>query len=373
MKNIVICCDGTNNQLEGDLTNVVRLFEVSVKSERQVAFYDPGVGTMADPLAQGALRKRWSLVKGLAFGAGLKDNVFEAYRYLMGVYETDDRIFLFGFSRGAFTVRLLAGMLHAVGLLHDRTDNLLPYIWRIYRGIRKPPDDATSEEKAAAELHDNDVAVIRRSFTRPCRTHFLGPWDTVGSVGMYNWNQAFPYTFENESVSIVRHAVAIDERRAAFRSNVFKADPTPLPELNNRPRVMNVWFPGVHSDIGGGYPWPKCSGLAMISFRWMVREAVATGLFVQDAKVEALLAECPPNPCGKMHESLQSGWKAIEYLPARRYDWNKKKTVWRYQPNKPRRMIQSPFLHKSVLDRMNAMPDYHPPSLPQNHQFPTED
>ncbi|MDL2403112.1 DUF2235 domain-containing protein [Rhizobium mayense] len=74
-KNIVVCCDGTNNQLNGDLTNVVRMFEVVVKDDRQTAFYDPGVGTMADPFAQGPVRKRWSMIKRLAFGAGLDDNV----------------------------------------------------------------------------------------------------------------------------------------------------------------------------------------------------------------------------------------------------------------------------------------------------------
>jgi hypothetical protein len=189
---------------------------------------------------------------------------------------------------------------------------------------------------------------------------------------MYNMNQYFPYTFENPSVAIVRHAVALDERRAAFRSNVFKADSTPLPQPNNRQRVMNVWFPGVHSDVGGGYAWPEASGLAMISFNWMVREAVAAGLVMDNGKLQALLTECPPNPCGKIHESLQNGWKAIEYLPARRYDWGKKKTIWRYQPGKPRRMIESPFLHQSVLDRMAAMPEYRPPSLRPDHNFPTE-
>lgn len=370
MKNIVLCCDGTNNQLDSDLTNVVRLFEVVVKDEGQVAFYDPGVGTMADPLARGALRKRWSLIKGLAFGSGLKENVLDAYRFLMRVYEDGDKVFLFGFSRGAFTVRVLAGMLHAVGLLHAGTDNLVPYVWRNYRGIRTLSSDASAADREAAQRHAGEVEVMRRSFTLPCPVAFLGPWDTVGSVGMYNWNQSFAYTFANPGVAVVRHAVALDERRAAFRSNVFKADATPC--ANNRPRVMNVWFPGVHSDIGGGYLWPVCSGLAMISFEWMVREAAAAHLRVQASKVQALLAQCPPNPCGKMHESLKGAWKAIEYLPARRYNWAKKKTIWRYQPNKPRRMLESPFLHRSVLDRMAKMPDYRPPSLPKNHEFPTE-
>ncbi len=372
MKNIVVCCDGTNNQLEGDLTNVVRLFEITAKNERQAAFYDPGVGTMADPLAQGWLGRRWSLVKGLAFGAGLEDNVFEAYRYLMRVYEPGDRIFLFGFSRGAFTVRVLAGMLYAVGLLYDRTDNLLPYLWRTYRGIRKPPEDATSQEKAAAARHDEDVAVLRRSFTRECPVHFLGLWDTVGSVGLYNWNQSFPYTYENPGIAIVRHAVSLDERRAAFRSNVLKADPTPLPALGNRSRVMNVWFAGVHSDIGGGYAWPADSGLAMISFEWMVREARAAGLEVDDAKLGGLLTRCPPNPLAQTHVSLRRGWWVIEYLPARRNDWGRKKTRWRYEPNKQRMMREAPFLHQSVLTRMQALRHYRPPSLPPDHGFPTE-
>jgi uncharacterized protein (DUF2235 family) len=326
---------------------------------------------MADPLERGWLGKRWSMIKGLAFGAGLSDNVMDAYRFLMREYEEGDRVFLFGFSRGAFTIRVLAGLLHGLGLLDAGAENLMRYVWRSYRGIRTLREDATPEEKAAAAKHQQGIDVFRRSFTRPCPIAFLGPWDTVGSVGMYNWNQSFAYTFENPSVEMVRHAVALDEKRAGFRSNVFKADSTPLPG-SGRPRVMNVWFPGVHCDIGGGYAWPKCSGLAMIAFEWMVREAKAAGILVDDPKVQALLAECPPNPLADMSESLKGPWKIMEHLPARRYDFEQKKTIWRYQPNKERRMIQSPFLHKSVLDRMAAGMNYRPPSLPVNHGYPTE-
>lgn len=379
MKNLVVCCDGTNNQLAGDLTNVVRLFEVAIKNDEQCAFYDPGVGTLADPQAQGPLSKRWSLVKGLAFGTGLDENVFEAYRYLMRVYEPGDRIYLFGFSRGAFTVRVLAGMLKSVGLLHDRTENLLPYIWETYRRSRDVTPTSTPEEQAAAAVSREERDLILRAFTRPCPVHFLGVWDTVGSVGMYNWNQAYPYTYQNDSVAVVRHAVALDEMRAAFRSNVFKADPTlilesaGMPEMTGRPRVMNVWFPGVHSDIGGGYPWPECSGLAMVAFEWMVRESRRAKMQVDPEKLKALLAECPPDPCGPMHVSLQGGWRVIEYLPALRYDWSRKKTAWRFQPNKPRTMLESPILHRSVLTRMEKCPGYRPPSLPAQQNFPTED
>jgi uncharacterized protein (DUF2235 family) len=373
MKKIVICCDGTNNQLNGDLTNVVRLFEIAVKGKEQVVFYDPGVGTATDPLARGPISKRWSLIAGLAFGTGLEENVLDAYRYLMRVYEQDDEIYLFGFSRGAFTIRVLAGILHALGLLHRDTEHLLPYLWRCYRSIRTLSNEPSEAECDAFNRHLKEIEVFRRSFSRPVRVKFLGPWDTVGSVGLYNCNQAFAYTFQNDSVDIVRHAVALDERRAAFRSNVFKADATPVPRLNGRPRVMNVWFPGVHSDIGGGYPWPQCSGLAMLAFEWMVREAVDAGLRIDQARLETLLAECPPDPLGPMHISLKGGWWAIEYLPARRYDWAKHQTTWRYQPDKPRRMIESPYLHRSVNERMEKIQSYRPASLTGSHQYPIEE
>ena len=364
MKNIVICCDGTNNKLAGDLTNVARLFQVVVKDERQVAFYDPGVGTMASPNEKTWLGKRWSLLKGLAFGAGLDDNVMDAYRYLMATHEDGDNVFLFGFSRGAFTVRVLAGMLHGVGLLNTGSENMLRYVWEHYRGIRILGDNASDKEKAAADRHAEGTKILRRSFARACPVAFLGPWDTVGSVGMYNMNQAFPFTFENASVAVVRHAVSLDERRAGFRSNVFKADATPTGP-KGRPRVKNVWFPGVHSDIGGGYPWPE-SGLAMTAFQWMVREANEFGLLVDETKYAALLKGCPPDATAKIHESLTGAWKAMEYLPARRFDWDKKKTIWRYQPNKSRTMRESPVLHRSVLERSKAFDDYRPPGLPPN-------
>jgi uncharacterized protein (DUF2235 family) len=361
MKNIVICCDGTNNQLEGDLTNVVRLFQICKNDASQTVFYDPGVGTMADSREKSALGKRWSMFEGLAVGAGLDENVWEAYRFLMRDYESGDRVFLFGFSRGAFTIRVLAGMLHSVGLLRANAENLLPYLWRHYRSIKTSMDHASEE-----------TLRLRRSFTRDCPVHFLGPWDTVGSVGMYNRNQAFPFSFENSSVHIVRHAVSLDERRAAFRSNVFKSDMTPVAEMGGRPRVMNVWFPGVHSDVGGGYPESE-SGLAMGAFAWMVREATQAGLSIEDAEYKRLLATCPPNHLGTKHESLVGLWNALEYIPARRFNWKTHTTGWRYEPKKPRTMIESPFIHRSVRDRMRDDATYRPANLPENDSFPTED
>jgi uncharacterized protein (DUF2235 family) len=361
MKRIVICCDGTNNQFNGDLTNVIRLYQVARKTSDQVVFYDPGVGTIPDPFARTQLKKRWSLIKGLAFGTGFDENVFDAYRYLMNVYEAGDEVFMFGFSRGAFTVRVLAGMLHAVGLLNKGSENLLPYAWIYYRNINEP--------KGAQVCAD-----WKRDMSRECKITFLGVWDTVSSVGMYNFNQKYPFSYDNPSVGQVRHAVSLDERRAGFRSNIFKDDATPLP--NKRARVMNVWFAGVHSDIGGGYPWEE-SALAMVPFRWMVREAAAAGLDIDGDQLTKLLKGCPPNALGQIHESLKGAWHLMELLPARRFDWTTQKSEWRWQPWKPRTMLPGAILHESVLQRVECS-DYRPKCLPDitpselRQKFPVE-
>lgn len=359
MKNIVVCSDRTNNKLAGDSTNVARLSQVAVDDARQALFYDPGVGTMASPDQKTWIGKRWSLLSGLAFGTGLDQNVFDAYHFLMEKYEAGDKVFLFGFSRGAFTARVLAGMLRGVGLLDKDKGNRLPEVWNHYRQIRILRDDAPEAEKQKAAEQEQKTAALRQHCNRPCRVAFLGPWDTVGSVGVYNWNQSFPFTFENNIVDVVRHAVSLDERRAAFRSNVFKADRTATGP-RGRPRVMNVWFPGVHSDVGGGHKFVD-SGLAMVAFQWMVREAQEYGLLVDDSKYSDLLKQCPPSAVAKTNESLKGAWKLMEYLPARRFDWDLKKTVWRYKPNKPRTMRELPMLHQSVKDRLAAGLKYRRP------------
>src|SRR5262245_44219444 len=134
MKSIVLCCDGTNNQFSADDTNVLRMYRVTSKiPDQQIAFYDPGVGTMSDSSYHTQLGKLWSMLKGLAFGTGFMDNISDAYRYLMQVYENGDQIYLFGFSRGAFTARAVAALLHAVGLLYPGSENLLPYAISYWR------------------------------------------------------------------------------------------------------------------------------------------------------------------------------------------------------------------------------------------------
>jgi uncharacterized protein (DUF2235 family) len=166
-KNIVICLDGTNNQFGAVNTNVVRLVQILDRTPgRQLLYYDPGVGTIAEPGAFGAVRKWISKVAGLAFGAGLDWKVQEAYTYLMDFWQAGDRVFIFGFSRGAYSARVLAGMLYTVGLLPRGGYNLAPYAMRLYREVRKERSKSDAEDWAklcsefrwtfARQISDND-------------------------------------------------------------------------------------------------------------------------------------------------------------------------------------------------------------------------
>lgn len=308
-KKIVICCDGTDNQFSGWQTNVVRLFKCARHMPgQQVTYYDPGVGTMAAAGLYGELAKRTSVLLGLAFGFGFTQNIEDAYEFLMQTYEPGDEVYLFGFSRGAFTVRALAGMLHAVGLLRPNTENLIPYARRYWRNSY-----TETGEKVAADF--------KRTLSRECKPHFVGVWDTVSSVGWIGNFKTFPYTRHNPDIAIFRHAVSIDERRCFFRSNLFDPD---SPAQN----VRNVWFAGVHSDVGGGYPYNEI-GLSQIAFEWMANEAKAAGMILDDALLAVELgrqsmpdvpAYSPPDPAGPLHKSLQGFWWVCEFLPRKHWD-----------------------------------------------------
>jgi uncharacterized protein (DUF2235 family) len=354
MKRIVICCDGTNNQFAGHQTNVVRAHKVASRGSGQVTFYDCGVGTMPEPWRQGWFSRLASIVGGLAFGTGFEENIADAYRFLMNHYETGDKIFLFGFSRGAFTARAVAAMLHSVGLLHPGMENMVRYAQQYWKKDFGPDSDGG---KVCLDF--------KTSLARDCPAHFIGVWDTVSSVGYINQFKTFPYTLKNPSVTCVRHAAAIDERRSCFRQNLmFKASPAQ--------DIKNVWFPGVHSDVGGGYPAAE-AGLAKVAFEWMMREAAAHDMLVDPAALqrELLMVGASPNPCADQHESLKSFWKPVELIPVRRYNWNTKKDEWRWPFGEPRNAARNAanaevFLHQSVIDRINGRTDYRPRNLPHS-------
>ncbi len=275
-KNIVICCDGTGNEFGDCNSNVLKLYTtLDLEDEtRQVAYYHPGVGTMGDPGIRHWIPRKWSVVKGLAFGAGFKDNVFDAYRYLMEVYNEGDHIYLFGFSRGAYTARALAGLLHGYGLLH--------------RGQRRPPRPAPPGASSSAKSKSSAVQLKKRSsqpqasnnahtiarpdtalrqhVLTPVRLRFVGVWDTVSSIGWIYEPLRLLSLAQNEIIDVARHAASIDERRAFFRDNLYG------PPVNDKQDIAQLWFPGVHSDVGGSYP-REDSDPALATLRWMLGEA----------------------------------------------------------------------------------------------------
>jgi uncharacterized protein (DUF2235 family) len=360
VKNIIVCCDGTDNQFSGDHTNVIRAFKVAEGLPGQACYYDPGVGTLPQPGFVTNWGEKWSIIAGLAFGAGLVADVQEAYEYLMAVYEPGDLIYLFGFSRGAFTVRALAGMINAVGLLYPDSDQLVPYAtnyWRSHKGDNSPGGRVCAEFKA--------------TLARDCPIHFVGVWDTVSSVGFVNLFRnisSFPFTFRNPGVAHVRHAVSIDERRCFFRQNLMSRS-DPLQD------VKNVWFAGVHSDVGGGYPVAE-SGLSKLAFEWMMVEASSLGFKIDRGASDAgydreLVHGQGPDPAGKLHRSLTGGWYVAEVLPIRHYSFQDHKYHLRFNLARPRdveisRTLPGTFIHESVLKRMDAVPTYRPPNLPSS-------
>jgi uncharacterized protein (DUF2235 family) len=286
-RNLVICLDGTNNEPEHGVTNVVRLYDIAAKTPQQLAYYDPGVGTMGARGATTPLGKKATTFAGLVIGYGVKENIEEAYRWLMNTWQPDDRIFIFGFSRGAYTARALVGLLRTVGLLRAGADNLIPYALKLYTksGTKNPTKDDESEYWA-------DFGDFTRKFGNPefpnafaksqRQVHFLGVWDSVKSVGWFNWRARWqqahwPFTRKAPNVLRGRHAMAIDERRAPYHEYRFDAEESGSSDR----RLREVWFAGVHSDVGGKYAE---HGLSDIALDWLIREAADAGLLLDERR-----------------------------------------------------------------------------------------
>jgi len=354
-KNIVICCDGTGNEFGRSNSNVVKLYKVLAASESQIAYYHPGVGTMGSRSALSQLSKLWTRIIGLAFGYGLSDNVADAYQFLMRTFQPGDAIYVFGFSRGAYTARALCGTLHCVGLLTEGNEGLIPYAIRMVK---------------SKQIDFEVAADFKKTFSRDCPIHFVGVWDTVSSLGWVYNAVRFPFTkaTNNPDMRIIRHAVSIDERRAFFRQNLF-GEPHDVSQ-----QVQEVWFAGVHSDVGGSYAESE-SQLSKLALRWMLCEAEIAGLLVDDkTKADILGAKAPyvaPDPLTpNQHESLSGLWWIAEMWPKivqeKTAEGRWKKSV-RVNLGR-RRWIGVPcVVHESVEQRIQHT-NYKPPNLPQQRE-----
>jgi uncharacterized protein (DUF2235 family) len=356
-KNIVVCCDGTNNEIVGDQTNVLRLYRMVSQDAEQVGFYDPGVGTKADPTALWWWNRRLIKKFDAAVGEGIRANVLDAYRFLVEKYQPDDNIFLFGFSRGAYTVRALAGMIRRCGLLGPDGAHLAEYAWAVY---------SNEDHSRDRSRMFGGSARIKKVFGRPISIHFVGVWDTVSSFGWFYDQLTLPDTATNDRINHARHAVSIDERRAFFKSNLFRLTDAWPGETQD---CIQVWFAGVHADVGGGYP-DKQAGLARISLRWMLAEAKECGLRTEPKSEEDVLnrlgdANTPDELAPQHDESKKLFWRLAGLLPRVAYSKAVNGRLPRWPNCAHARFIpEGSLVHCSVESRMKDSSLQYRPPLP---------
>jgi uncharacterized protein (DUF2235 family) len=348
-RKIILCFDGTNNAYAATNTNVVKLYAMIDRSkDDQCAYYQPGIGTSPPPSMWGKVKK-WIVTRlDLAIAWLLEQHVSDGYRFLMRYYRDGDQIFIFGFSRGAYTARALAGMIQKIGLLSQGNEELVPFAWAQYK-----------KEKDWVESGG-----FRKTFCREVTIDFIGLWDTVSSVGWLWHPQYLEFTANNPSVKVIRHALALDERRSYFVQNLWGHDPTIQTDIEQ------VWFAGVHCDVGGGYVEIE-SGLAKIALNWMVEQARQYGLRFQ-LSAEALIlpavstkSSAAPDPTAPQHESLRGIWWLAEFIPKRIKDPALGyKPRWIIHCGRHRYVAAGSKIHASVLTRRNQLPSYSPPNLP---------
>ncbi|WP_407177486.1 DUF2235 domain-containing protein [Bradyrhizobium sp. STM 3562] len=406
MKNIVICCDGTGNEISENISNVLKLYRCMRKTPKtqpfQAVFYDPGVGTLARPDPWHKLRQDFVAILGLATGYGLDDNVLASYEFLVHNYEDGDHIYLFGFSRGAYAVRVLAGLIHKVGLIRPQQVNLAGSGLTAYKqfssnGQQADPksllEAADDEGPLPTSRYDQAAQFARILSSRWPTIHFIGVWDTVASVIVPRPDRLYwpsleelAFTIANPSVRIFRQAISIDERRCMFRLKKWDEPQTFAHNRFNDAKaepqdIKQVWFAGVHGDVGGGYP-EKDSALSKYPLLWMIDEAVRCGLTVNQQTVNQLAwgvqRKGSPfsyvKPCvrGEAHNSMTAAWRILEYLPKKdKYkEWPERKSHFGfYIPDaEPRLIPEGAFIHESVLRRMEALPDYKPVNLPLKYE-----
>jgi uncharacterized protein (DUF2235 family) len=365
-RNIVLCCDGTANQFAEHNTNVVKLFyTLEHNPTRQVTFYHPGLGTMEPKGALTVFSRKVTKLLGMAVGYGLSNDICDAYSFLMEHYSEGDRLFLFGFSRGAYTAKCVCSLLHMYGLIQAGNEPLAPYAIRMMMGIDRASEE-NPKDQAAIKRYFGLASGFKETMSQTvCKPWFVGVWDTVSSVGWIENPLRLPYVSDNPDIEIGRHAVSIDEHRAFFRSHLW--NPGTDPSRAHGPKdLKQVWFPGVHCDVGGGYAENE-SGLSKIPLEWMLREAESSGLLIDKARKLQVLGRIPgsqyaaPDPNGMMHESLTDFWNVAEVIPKRHFDKTTKK--WGHRPNLWRRREIPPnsLVHESAYLRGGGYSSRLPP------------
>lgn len=392
-KNLVICLDGTGNQIEENLSNVLKLYRTLEKNDEQLVFYDQGVGTLKRTLTWGRRKQQLKHFLGLAFGYGLDRNVLNAYEFLIQNYSErktkagtlSDCIYIFGFSRGAHTARVLAGLIYEIGILRPEQIHLSKAALMAYKqSARKSADDKRNSEGV------NFRRVVQ---PRVAAVKFLGVFDTVSSVFVPNskgyWpplvREKLPHTCSNPAVENFRHAVSIDERRRMFRLDGWDENQNFQPNRHSQaePQTQDakeVWFSGYHSDVGGGHERMD-SGISQYPLIWMLGEAGTKGIKVFDRMAQYVSGVKPyssktkyfypsPDVMAPHHDSMSWIWKTIEFAPksVRFQEWpDRNSKLGYYFPScEPRRIPDSAEIHASVQKRVANIKAYEPVNIPKS-------
>ena len=281
-RQLVLLCDGKNNNLTGRHadTHVVLLAELLrlFPAEHRLVYYDPGVGNPAQlpgTTVMDKLHRALDRVDGLAFGRGLFDNVAEGYRFLMQHWRPGDEIYVFGFSRGAFTARSIAGLVNAFGIIDKHQDTLVASLVSTY--FAKTSLQRTDITAQAARLFGQGLTPEAWPVV-----HFVGVWDTVASVGLppFGLKITARPNLDGKHFRHVRQALALDEQRAQFLPRAYEQDDGSFRMHDGSTGdIQQCWFRGSHCDVGGGNQYPF-SELSRAPFAWLVTEAIRCGLRV---------------------------------------------------------------------------------------------
>jgi hypothetical protein len=371
-KKIILLSDGTGNAA-GKVwrTNVWRIFQaIELKGPEQIAIYDDGVGTSSfKPLA----------ILGGVFGWGLKRNVLNLYKFLCRNYQPGDQIYAFGFSRGAFTIRIVVGLVLNQGLVkfanEDELDKKARAAYRAYGHDKYPAWNLQYPFRLVWFWWDK---LFYKSCERPVESiEFVGVWDTVAAYGLpidemtrgvneWLWPLELPNKDFNTKIRKARHALAIDDERATFHPVLWNENcGNTVPSGTSRPtsdeQLLQVWFAGVHSNVGGGYP---DDSLANISLAWMMSEAKAAGLTFKDlpdAEPDALLStDSAKDKDGRLYDSRSGLGGYYRYSPRKISDFYDAMPDTMGPDGKPcRRPV--PKIHEAVFGRIKTGAHFYAP------------
>lgn len=386
-RRLVVCLDGTGNEIEKNESNILRLYKCLERSDNQLVFYQPGVGTLdTHPFSRKFLTKP-QLFLGLIAGLGLEAKVLRAYQFLCANYQEGDRLYFFGYSRGAYAARVLAGFINDFGLVAPHEFHLIAPVFRAWRKMSSDdPKEAYSKLRMLEKAFQMRHPPIR----------FLGLWDTVSSLIRIKFGKGTFVEFGthssvdvNPSVRAVRHVLAIDETRRFFRhqfwtegqsyyGNRFKTKTAPPAQ-----DIKQVWFSGTHTDVAGSLHESQ-AGLSKITMQWMREEVDNMGvdkLFFRDITYNRYvlgtedkvtkkmrLTISKPDPYAALHSQMKNGWFVLEIFPRlrRRSRWPSQKHLFGYYLplGQPRFIPKGSEIHQTALERQDRFSrEYSPPNL----------